>query len=137
MYYSNNVVILVGGLLYGGLHWLGSGFGGGGSEQYAPDTVKTGESANITLIVTATGGGGEIQGRFKNISLSYRLIGENTYKSILSQRITLPDNFKTVQSKTFQSEAYQFTIPPYPPALSNGIWSGCLLIIFVTSEMKL
>jgi len=108
-------IIVIGGLLWFGLvYWIGSGIGGGGSQQYAPDTVQAGESANVTLIVTATGGGGKIQGRFTNISLHYRLVGENTYKSIQPQSVVLPDNFQTVQSKTFQSEAYEFTIPPYP-----------------------
>lgn len=116
-------IIVIGCLMWLGLvYWIGSGLviGGGGSQQYVPDTVETGESTNITLIVTATGGG-KIQGRFKNISLFYRLVSENTYKSILPQPITLPDNFKTVQSKTFQSEAYQFTIPPYPKGTTGEI----------------
>lgn len=115
-------IVVIGGLLWFGLvYWIGSGIGGGGSEQIAPDTVQAGEPADVTLIVTATGGGGKIQGRFTNLSLHYRLVGENTYKSIQPQSSALPDNFKTVQSKTFQSEAYKFIIPPYPKGTTGEI----------------
>lgn len=108
-------IVVVGCLLWFGLsYWIGGSIGGGGIQQYAPDTVQAGEPADITLIATATGGGGNIQGRFTNLTLHYRLVGENAYKSIQPQSIALPDNFKTVQSKTFQSEAYKFTIPAYP-----------------------
>jgi hypothetical protein len=103
-------------LLWFGFVYLVAGnmnIGGGGAQQYAPDSVLSGEPASITLIVTATGGDGEIKGRFTDISLHYRLVGENTYNSIQPQLVVLPDNFQTVQTKTFQSEAYEFTIPSY------------------------
>lgn len=90
-------------------------------EQYAPDAVQAGEPADITLFVTATGGGGNIQGRFTKLSLHYRLVGEKAYRSLQPQSITLPDNLKTVQSKTFQSEAYKFTIPAYPKGTTGEI----------------
>ncbi len=116
------VVIMGGGLLLLGLgYWVRSSLGGGGSHHYAPETVLAGESADVTLIVTATGGGGKIQGRFTNISLHFRLAGENAYRPLRPQPVILPDNFKTVQSKTFQSEAYTFTIPPYPKGTTGEI----------------
>ncbi len=116
------MIAVVGGLLWFGLsYWIGGNIGGGGMQQYAPDTVQAGEPADITIIATATGGGGNIQGRFTNLTLHYRLVGENAYKSIESQLIALPDNFKTVQSKTFQSEAYKFTIPAYPKSTTGEI----------------
>lgn len=115
-------IVVVGCLLWFGLsYWIGGSIGGGGIQQYAPDTVQAGEPADITLIATATGGGGNIQGRFTNLILHYRLVGENAYKSIQPQSIILPDNFKTVQSKTFQSEAYKFTIPAYPKGTTGEI----------------
>ncbi len=115
-------IFVIGCLSWLGLsYWIGGSVGGGGMQQYAPDTVEAGEPADITLIATATGGGGSIQGRFTNLSLSYRLVGENVYKSIQPQSIALPDNFKTVQSKTFQSEAYKFTIPAYPKDTTGEI----------------
>ncbi len=115
-------IVVIGGLLWFGLaYWIGGSIGGGGMQQYAPDTVQAGEPADITIIATATGGGGNIQGRFTNLTLHYRLVGENAYKSIESQLIALPDNFKTVQSKTFQSEAYKFTIPAYPKSTTGEI----------------
>ncbi len=115
------ILLVACSLWFGLVYWIGSGIGGGGSEEIAPDTVQAGEPADITIIVTATGGGGKIQGRFTDLSLHYRLVGENTYKSIQPQSIVLPDNFKTVQSKTFQSEAYKFTIPPYPKGTTGEI----------------
>lgn len=115
-------IVLVGALLWLGLvYWIGSGIGGGGHELNVPDTIKTAESTDIELIVTATGGGGPIKGRFTNISFHYRLVGENTYKILQPQPVTLPDNFKNVQSKSFQSEAYKFTIPPYPKGTTGEI----------------
>ena len=108
-------IIVIGGLMWFGLvYWIGSSMGSGGQELSVPDTIKTGEPTDIQLIVTATGGGGLIKGRFTNISFSYRLVGEKNYKILQPQPITLLDNFKKVQSKSFQSEAYQFTIAPYP-----------------------
>jgi len=115
-------IVVIGGLLWFGLsYWIGGNIGGGGMQQYAPDTVQAGEPADITIIATATGGGGDIQGRFTDLTLHYRLVGENVYKSIQSQSIALPDNFKTVQSKTFQSEAYKFTIPAYSKGTTGEI----------------
>jgi hypothetical protein len=115
-------IVVIGGLLWFGLsYWIGGSIGGGGMQQYAPDTVQAGEPADITIIATATGGGGYIQGRFTDLTLHYRLVGENVYKSIPSQSIALPDNFNTVQSKTFQSEAYKFTIPAYPKSTTGEI----------------
>lgn len=115
-------IIVIGCLLWGGFYWFGSNLAGGGaSEQIAPDTIQTGESTDITFVVTATGGGGKIGGRFKDISLHYKLAGETIYKNIQPQQIDLPDNFETAQSKTFQSEAYKFTIPPYPKGTTGEI----------------
>lgn len=115
-------IVVIGCLLWFGLaYWIGGSIGGGGMQQYAPDTVEAGEPSDITIIITATGGGGNIQGRFTDLTLHYRLLGENDYKSIQPQAITLPDNFKTVQSKTFQSEAYKFTIPAYPKGTTGEI----------------
>lgn len=106
---------------FGSSYWIDGSIGGGGMEQYAPDAVQAGEPVDITLFVTATGGGGNIQGRFTKLSLHYRLVGEKAYRSLQPQSITLPDNLKTVQSKTFQSEAYKFTIPAYPKGTTGEI----------------
>jgi hypothetical protein len=108
-------IIAIGGLLWFGLaYWVGSNIGGGSQRLNVSDTIKTGEPTDIESIVTATGGGGPIKGRFTNMSFHYRLVGENSYRILQPQPIALPDNFKAVQSKSFQSEAYKFTIPPYP-----------------------
>ncbi len=116
------VLLIVGLLSYFGFQYFsGSLISGGGSEQLAPDTVQAGDPAVVTFIVTATGGGGNIKGRFTDMSLHYRLVGETEYGAVQPQSIPLPDNFKTVQSKTFQSEAYQFSIPPYSQGTSGEI----------------
>lgn len=109
------LIVALGCLLWFGLaYWVGGNTGGGSSRLNVPDTIKTGEATDIELIVTATGGGGPIEGRFTNISFHYRLVGENTYKIVQAQPAILPDNFKAIQSKSFQSEAYTFTVTPYP-----------------------
>ncbi len=108
-------ISVIGVLLWLGLvNWIASNIGGGGSELKAPDTIKTGEPTDIELIVTALGGGGPIKGRFTDISFHYKLTDERNYKTLQPQPVALPDNLKAVQSKSFQSEAYRFTIPAYP-----------------------
>ena len=115
-------IVVMGGLLWLGLvYWIGSNLGGGSQRLNVPDTIKTGESTDIESIVTATGGGGPIKGRFTGISFSYRLMGENSYKTLQPRPIVLSDNFKAVQAKSFQSEAYKFTIPPYPIGTAGEI----------------
>lgn len=109
-------------LLFGGLYLFGKNLaGGGGSEQYAPDTIKTGEVAVVKLYVSAWGGGGAIKGRYTNISLHYKLVGKNTYKNVQPQSVVLPDNYQKVVSKTNQWEAYEFLIPPYPNGTTGEI----------------
>jgi hypothetical protein len=89
------------------------GLGGGwGQELIVPDTIKTGEPTDIKLIVSAVGGGA-IKGRFTDMAFHYKLTGEPAYKILRALPAVLPDNFIVVQSKSFQSEAYKFTIPPY------------------------
>lgn len=95
--------------------------GGGGSEQYAPDTIKTGKVAVIKLYVSAWGGGGPIKGRYTNLSLHYKLVGENIYNNVQPQSVALPDNYQKVVSKTNQWEAYEFSIPPYPNGTAGEI----------------
>ena len=107
---------------WGGLYLLGNGIAGGGaSDQYAPESVRTAKPAVVNLITTATGGGGPIHGRFTNISLSYKLVSENDFKSLKPTLVPLPNNFKVVQSRIFQSENYEFIIPPYPKDTTGEI----------------
>jgi len=115
-------LILAGGLLWGGFYWLGANaIGGGGSDQYPPETVKAGEPAVIKLVLSVWGGGGAIQGRFTDISLHYRLVGESDYKIISPEQIALPDNYKDVVSKNNQWIGYEFTIPPYSKGTTGQI----------------
>jgi len=114
------VIVLIGVGVYGYFIWS-SRPGGGGSEQYAPDTVKTGELTVIKFYVHTWGAGGPINGRFTNISLHYRLISENTYNAVQPKLIALPDNYQKVVSETNQWEAYEFTVPPYPEGATGEI----------------
>jgi hypothetical protein len=114
-------VVVSGGLLFGLIYWIGSGMGGGGHYLIVPDIIKTGEPTDIDLIVTATGGGGPIKGRYRDIAFYYRLTDEPVYKMLQPQPTVLPDNFKAVQSTSFQSEAYKFTIPAYLKGTSGEI----------------
>ncbi len=56
--------------------------GGGGSDQIVPDLVKAGEPAVVTIVFSVWGFGGLIEGRYKDITFNYRLIGERDYKTI-------------------------------------------------------
>lgn len=115
-------IVLVGGLLWFGLtYWIADSILSSGSQELTvPDTIKTGEPTDIELIVTRIGHG-QIKGRFTDISFSFRLVGENTYKILQPQPIALPDNFKAVQSNITKSEAYKFTIPPYQKGTAGEI----------------
>jgi hypothetical protein len=106
-------VVIVGGYLY--LLWSGGIAGGGGSEHIVPDSAKNGEPIVIGLRVNTWGAGGKIEGRYTNISLAYRLVGENEYQLLQPRPGILPSNYTNPDlPKTLQYEAYEFIIPPYP-----------------------
>lgn len=109
------VIVATGVLLWFGLiSQFANNLGGGGQQLNVPDVITAGEPTDIQLIVTATGGGGPIQGRYTEMFFHYRLVGESEYRTLRPESILLPENFKAVQSKTFQSEAYQYVIPSFP-----------------------
>jgi hypothetical protein len=95
-------------LLLGGCAF---GPGGGGGTQTAPDSVKPGEPAVIKLELSVWGSGGDIKGRYRDIAVSYRLVGERGYK-MLSPRLVSQDK---------KHEVYQFTIPAYPEGTKGEI----------------
>lgn len=78
--------------------------GGGGSVQAAPDAVKAGEPAVVRLTLSVWGAGGAIKGRYTDISLHYRLAGDEGSE-------TLRPKFVSREEKR---EVYEFTIPAYP-----------------------
>lgn len=55
--------------------------GGGGCTQIAPDFIRAAEGGTVRLELAVWGSGGEIAGRYTDIGLSYRLVGEQEYKS--------------------------------------------------------
>ncbi|MBZ5728266.1 MAG: hypothetical protein LAP87_25175 [Acidobacteriia bacterium] len=75
--------------------------GGGGSTQSGPDSVKAGEPIVINLELSVWGSGGSIDGRYKDIVLFYRCVGDSEYKTIEPRLISRHD----------KSEVYEFTVP--------------------------
>ncbi len=102
-------------LLIGTFYWFGHNMaGGGGSEQFAPETVRVGSPAVINLVVNTWGGSSSIKGRYTNLSLHYKLTGENDYKTVQPKQGILPANYTNKDlPKTLQYEAYEFAVPPY------------------------
>lgn len=108
---------------------LGAGFylimrtfvpGGGGSDQTAPDSIKTGEPAPVKINFSVWGSGGPIKGRYTEVILYYRLVGEATYKALRSDPV--PVIFTGDQQKfDGKYESYIFTIPPYPKGTNGEI----------------
>ena len=87
----------------------------GGATHSAPKTTKTGDSTVIQFVVWTAGSTcGPIKGKFTDISLHYRLVGQDNYATLLAKPIPLPENYINVESESLHSEAYRFVIPPYP-----------------------
>ncbi len=112
------ICIVIIGLLTGGFYlfrsWAGGLAGGGESEHIVPDTAKTGEPVTIGLILNTWGKHTKsISERYTNISLYYKLAGENSYKSVQPTLVDLPANYKAAISDMAQYEKYEFTIPAY------------------------
>ena len=85
--------------------------GGGGSEQYAPESVQAGEPVTIGLVVNVWGQGSVIQDRYKNVVLKYKLTDEAVYKVVDGASAPL-EKYKKVTLDPRQWEAYDFTLPP-------------------------
>ena len=106
-------------------------------DLIAPNTIKTGEPTDIDLIISGTGGDATINTHITKLLLYYRLVGEDTYTIIQSQASSLPDNYKAVQSKIFLSNAYKFTIPPYPKGTSGEMQYYILMTIDNNTPTKI
>jgi hypothetical protein len=104
-------VLLLGGLMILGAVWTFAKPGGGGSTQIAPDVVNAGEPTVIKLELTVWGAGGSIKGRYTDVYLHYRLVGETTYKKVQPKLVS--------QYET--QEIYDLTIPSYPKGTSGEI----------------
>jgi len=81
--------------------------GGGGSSQTAPDFVRPGSSAIVTLELTVWGSGGQIDGRYTDIHGFYR-VNKAPYVDVAGE--------KGPSTKT--SERYEFAFPV--PAEASG-----------------
>lgn len=85
-----------------GLKWLGGNLaGGGGSVQTAPDTVKPGEPAKVSLKLSVWGGGGSIKDRYSDIFLVYQITGEDLLGQLTPKLVSQDD----------KSQLYEFSIP--------------------------
>lgn len=78
--------------------------GGGGSTQVAPDAVGAGEPIVIGLELSVWGAGGEIEGRYSDILLFYRMAGEREYRTARPELV----------SRGATRESYQVVIPAVP-----------------------
>ncbi len=109
-------------LFFVGFFYLKTHLGGGGVNHIIPDSVMAGEPAIFSVVLT-TWGGGAIAGRYTNISLGYRLVGEDTYTTLQPKHAVLPKNYQEAmtRNRTNQYEAYDFTLPPYPLGTTGEI----------------
>ncbi|MBP7253207.1 MAG: hypothetical protein KBA75_06970 [Alphaproteobacteria bacterium] len=103
--------------------------GGGGSEQYPPATVQAGQPAIVKYIVSVWGQGGSIAGRYRDITLHYRLLGEADYRDVAARPAPLPENYRKATTERNQWEAYEFVIPPTPAG------QGGTIEFFITSKL--
>lgn len=85
--------------------------GGGGIGQTVPDSVRAGEAAIVRLDMAVTDVAW-IRGRYRDLTLHYRLVGDSAYWSVEPSRRIPVDR---------AHEAYELTIPPYPPATRGAI----------------
>ena len=85
--------------------------GGGGCTQDAPDSVRAGEPAVIELECAVWGSHSGVKGRFSNVVVSYRLVGEGEYRP-LSPRVV---------SQEKNREVYEAVIPAYPKGTRGEI----------------
>jgi hypothetical protein len=85
--------------------------GGGGITQVAPDTVKAGDPATITLEVAVWGSGGNIKGRYTDVVTYYRRAGEPEYRTATP----------TVVSQDAKHQNYQVVVPAYPIGTSGEV----------------
>lgn len=85
--------------------------GGGGINQTVPDSVRAGEAAIVRLDMAVTDVGW-IWGRYKDLTLHYRLVGDSAYRSVAPSRRIHVDR---------SHEAYELAIPAYPPTTCGAI----------------
>ncbi len=91
--------------------------GGGGSSLTVPDSVRVGDAATATLELSVWGGGGPVAGRYTDVRLYYRLVGQPDYGVLQSSPVPKDYGGKF----TGKYEVYTFTIPPYPTGTTGEI----------------
>ncbi len=107
-------VVLLAILIFAALVFIGPSFvefGGFSINFNAPDTVVAGEPVGIQIEVSKPGSRRDIEGRYTNVILHYRLVGEPAYKSVPA----------VLKSQNQEQQVYEFIIPPYPVGTSGEI----------------
>jgi hypothetical protein len=97
---------------------LNCGGSGCGTSEYPPDSARPGEAIPIKYEVVTWGGGHQAR-RVKDISLEYRLVGQEkltTIKPVLLSRKAPKTNVPNREVFT-----YVFTIPAYPAGTAGEI----------------
>src|SRR6059058_2183080 len=85
--------------------------GGGGMEMIYPDSIVAGAPIPVRLVVSAVDVP-RIRGRFRDLVLHYRLVGDSAFRTTVPlRRIGISE----------AREAHEFTIPPYPPSTCGAI----------------
>jgi hypothetical protein len=85
--------------------------GGGGSQQTLPEVIRAGEPAVIQYDLMAHDLPWS-RGRFRDVTLFYRLVGDSVYRSVR------PSSRKRVDRAR---EAYEFRIPAYPSGTEGEV----------------
>jgi len=67
--------------------------------------IAAGKPATMRLVLSVFGSGGGVRGRYKDVALHYRLVGDSTFR----RAVTPPP--RPIDRKR---ESYDFVIPPFP-----------------------
>lgn len=85
--------------------------GGGGSDQLVPDSIESGKPSSLKLELSVWGSGGSIKGRYTDLLLHYRCVGQEEYQTAPPQ----------LASSTTNTEVYVFTIPAFPAGTKGSL----------------
>lgn len=80
--------------------------GGGAAEQVVPDVITAGQPATLQLKLSIFEANARVKGRFKDVALRYRLVGDSTF------RVAQTPQPRQIARNV---ETYDFILPPFPP----------------------
>jgi len=76
----------------------------------APASAAVGEAVKIRLDVWVWGAGGPVKGRYTELVLFYRLVGDEAFAAVMPQKI----------SEDATREVFDFTIPSIPASKAGA-----------------